>query len=218
MTVGLEADNDGRIALAAKAKLDAYARKATCLGCGPGIGRSDELDQLVCWAWRELPQPIVFDADGLNALASVGMSLAPPVGPRILTPHPGEFRRLAGKSEISVTECRQLAPQLAKRFQATLVLKGHRTMITDGDRIVENETGNPGMATGGSGDVLTGLIVGLLGHGMEPFSASTTAVHVHGLAGDIAAEELTETSMIASDIVRFLPAAFERIQDEQASA
>ena len=129
-----------------------------------------------------------------------------------MTPHEGEFRRLLNQKERDAPSERmpELAQEMAQRYGVVVVLKGHRTLITDGEQTVFNQTGNPGMATGGSGDVLNGVIAALICQGLAPFPAAHLGVHVHGLAGDLAAEELGQVSLIASDIVRFLPAAFKK--------
>ena len=208
MTVGLPSDRAGRIALAARARIERLVPAATVVVCGPGLGRSLGLDVLVAGLYRDVEQPMVVDADGLNALAAQSEVLAMPGGPRILTPHPGEFARLAGV-KLDGEARNQLAVELARRWGVVIVLKGHRTLVTDGHRRAINTTGNPGMATGGSGDVLTGLVTAIACQGLEPYDAARLAVHIHGLAGDLAAKELGQVAMIASDLVRFLPAAGE---------
>jgi ADP-dependent NAD(P)H-hydrate dehydratase len=160
----------------------------------------------------ELPQPTVFDADGLNALAQQPDIMNRAAGPRILTPHPGEFGRLVAKDgPMSPGERRERAIDLAVRCNAVVVLKGHQTFITDGTRSEINTTGNAGMATGGTGDILTGVLVALLCQGLAPFDAAQLGVYVHGLAGDLAAAELGQASMIARDLLDFLPAAFKSL-------
>lgn len=217
MTVGLSCDDAGRITLAARELLDEVAAKATAVGCGPGLGRSADLDELVAWLYTGLKQPAVFDADALNALAIQPDLLAKPGGPRIITPHPGEFQRLIGATtRLPRAELERQAGALAARTKIVVLLKGHRTLITDGDQQAHNETGNPGMATGGTGDVLTGLTTALLCQHLTPFDAALLAAHVHGLAGDLAAEELGEASLIASDVVRWLPAALKKVGQRQA--
>lgn len=213
MTTPLPSDEAGRIALAAKDVIPQLSAGATCLACGPGLGRSDELTKLVGGLYETAAQPIVFDADALNALSSRAAGLSSPGGPRILTPHPGEFRRLIGDetNESSIESLRDRAIQVAGDCGMAMVLKGHRTLITDGDRVTYNTTGNPGMATGGSGDVLTGLITALVCQGLPSFEAAQLGVHIHGLAGDLAAEKLGQTSMIASDLADYLPEAFRRL-------
>lgn len=210
MTVGLPADSSGRLAASAFDAIAALADTATVVACGPGLGRSLDLEQLVGRLYQEVRKPMVVDADGLNALSSDADALSQPGGPRILTPHPGEFARLIGK-KLEPQQRPAAAVALAARCRAVVVLKGHRTLITDGTRQAINTTGNPGMATGGTGDVLTGLITALWCQGLEAFDAARLGVHLHGLAGDLAAEELGQVSLIASDLVRFLPAVLRRI-------
>jgi NAD(P)H-hydrate epimerase len=209
MTIPLSHDAAGRIQLAALPRLVEAAQAATCVACGPGLSRSPELTLLVGRLYAELAQAAVFDADALNALAADVPTGPAAAGPRILTPHPGEFRRLVGQtSRQEDDELRRTSIRWAAQRQVVLVLKGHRTLVTDGLRVSYNQTGNPGMATGGSGDVLTGVISALVCQGLAPFEAAQLGVHVHGLAGDLAAQQLGQVSLIASDLVRFLPQAF----------
>jgi ADP-dependent NAD(P)H-hydrate dehydratase len=209
MTASLAADDAGRIDLAAREKIIALTDSATVVACGPGLGRSAGLNQLVGWLYRELMRPMVIDADGLNALAEPPNDLRTHNGPRIVTPHPGEFARLLGVSVSQVQGHREeLATRFAREREVVVVLKGHRTYISDGRQGAHNITGNPGMATGGTGDVLTGVIAGLLAQGLGPFDAARLGACVHGLAGDLAAAELGQVSLIASDLLDWLPAAF----------
>lgn len=208
MTVPLPADAEGRLQVAAKDALSELAEGATALACGPGLGRSSQLCDLVLWMYEGLPHPIVFDADALYALAQHRERLGEPRGPRILTPHSGEFRRFLDHELASREALEQAATEMAKRWKAIVVLKGHQSLITDGRDVFHNKTGNPGMATGGSGDVLTGVIAALLCQGLPPLDATRLGVHLHGLSGDIAASSLGEVSVIARDLVRFLPDAF----------
>ena len=150
----------------------------------------------------------MLDADALALLAERTARLDEPAGPRILTPHPGEFRRFVEVAELPRQRYEQLAVHMAETRNLVIVLKGYKTMITDGRQTVHNQTGNPGMATGGSGDVLTGVITALICQGLSPFEAAQLGAHVHGLAGDLAAAEIGQTSLIASDLVRYLPQAF----------
>jgi NAD(P)H-hydrate epimerase len=185
---------------------------------GPGLGRSDGLAKLAGWLYRDYEGPLVVDADGLNALAG-NASLSRHAGPRILTPHPGEFGRLlAGETRgaADADEEKSSVEQgvdFAARHAVTLVLKGHRTLVTDGRHRIFNTTGNPGLATGGTGDVLTGVILALLGQKFQPLSAAQLGVHVHGLAGDLAAEQFGQVSLIASDLPDFLAAALRTVSD-----
>lgn len=188
------------------------------IALGPGLGTSRGVTAIVTALFSELPQPMVVDADALNVLASQkpGLSkeagLLKAAGPRILTPHPGEFARLIGSDIATVQSQRaKLAAEFAAAHGVIVLLKGQGTIITDGDRVAINRTGNPGMATGGSGDVLTGLIAALLAQGMKPFEAAQLGAHLHGLAGDLAAAELSQPGLIASDLPRYLAAAWRRV-------
>jgi NAD(P)H-hydrate epimerase len=214
MTAPLQCDRGAHIRLRARRQIEELAEAATCVACGPGLGQAKKLITLVRMLYESLPQPMVIDADGLNALAAADDGLASPRGPRILTPHPGEFARLAGFSEDSKpTRDEQIATakQLAAELNIVILLKGHRTVITDGSQLAENSTGNPGMATGGTGDVLTGVITALVCQGLSPFDAAVLGAHVHGLAGDLAAAELGQVSLIASDLLTYLPQAFQAV-------
>ncbi|MEK6236585.1 MAG: NAD(P)H-hydrate dehydratase [Planctomycetales bacterium] len=209
LTVSLQADAEGRVSGDSRNRIVEQASRSDAIGYGPGMGQSPGLTALTVWLYQNLAQPMVVDADGLNALAQLPDALGSPGGPRILTPHPGEFSRLIGESTRMVQENRaQFAASFAQRHNLVLVLKGRGTVVTDGRRAVLNPTGNPGMATGGSGDVLTGLLTALLAQGMPPFDAARLGVYVHGLAGDLAAAELGQLSLIASDLVDYLPKAF----------
>ena len=210
MTAPLPANGDGRIALAAWDRIVELAGPATAVACGPGLSRSADLDRLVVRLYQEIAKPMVFDADALNALAAAAEVLAQPGGPRIFTPHPGEFARLVGQ-KLDGDARNEAAVALALRCRAVVVLKGHRTLVTDGQRRAINTTGNPGMATGGSGDVLTGLVTALACQHLEPFDAARLGVHLHGRAGDLAAEELGQVSLMASDLIRYLPRAFREL-------
>jgi NAD(P)H-hydrate epimerase len=208
MTSPLPSDRAGRIASAALDRIVALAARATVVGCGPGLGRSQGLTGLVARLYQHLAQPMVVDADGLNALAAMPESLAHPGGPRVLTPHAGEFARLLGVDDVPADQRQPRAVEFAARHGVVLVLKAHRTLITDGRRKALNPTGNPGMATGGTGDVLTGLITALACQHLSPFDAARLGVYLHGLAGDLAAEELGQESLIARDLIHYLPVAF----------
>jgi ADP-dependent NAD(P)H-hydrate dehydratase len=207
MTAPLPSDSEGRIDATALAQLRMLIERATVVAIGPGLGQSAELIELVTTLYRDTPLPMVVDADGLNALAARRDALADHAGPRVLTPHPGEFARLVGASGPSPDRI-AAATSLSAQASIVVVLKGHGTVIADGARHAVNSTGNPGMATGGTGDVLTGVIAALLGQGLAPFEAAQLGVFIHGLAGDLAAVELGEVSLIASDLIRFLPKAF----------
>jgi len=213
MTRGLT-DADGRISASAADEVIELSKRMTAVAVGPGLGRSDALTSFVGRLYREIHKPIVIDADGLFAVAEQSDLLEQPGGPRIITPHPGEFARLTGEP-YKAAQRTEAAARLARRDpknKTVVVLKGHRTVVTDGSRMSLNQTGNPGMATGGTGDVLTGIITALLCQGLSPFDAARLGVHIHGLAGDLAAEELGQVSMIASDLLDYLPKAFRSVR------
>lgn len=203
-------DSDGGLGLAAKAGLTALGEAADVLAVGPGVGTSEETQQLVRELVAESPVPVVLDADGLNAFAGDPEALGAIGPPCVLTPHPGEMGRLLGMSTAEVQADRLAAVRaLAERSGAIVILKGFRSLVCDPNgRVAINPTGNPGMATAGSGDVLTGLLAALIGQGVEPFAAARLAAFLHGEAGDIAAGRVGEISLIASDIVEALPDAF----------
>lgn len=208
------------------------------IALGPGLGQSRGVTAIVTTLFVELPQPMVVDADALNVLAlsqfnpnvtgvgaksergrplevahADGVAVKRFGGPRILTPHPGEFARLIGRDIATVQSQRvKLAAEFAATHGVIVLLKGQGTVITDGNRLAINRTGNPGMATGGTGDVLTGLIASLLAQGLEPFEAAQLGAHLHGLAGDLAAAELTQPGLIASDLPRFLAQAWRKFE------
>ncbi len=183
---------------------------ADVVAIGPGMGRHPESLVAVRHLVRELEMPVILDADGLFAFAERLETLADATGPRVVTPHPGEAARLLG---TTVAEVRADVFAAARRLQetsgATVVLKGGPTLVQSrSGRTTVNATGNAGMATGGSGDVLTGVIAALIGQGMDPDDAARLGVHVHGLAGDLGAGRLTEWGLVAGDLVDLLPEAF----------
>mgnify|MGYP006281758255 CR=1 FL=1 len=189
------------------------------VGVGPGIGRTAPAFGAVRRLVAELPCPAVVDADGLNALTEDTAVLADAPAARLLTPHPGEMGRLLGCSAGEVQNDRRgVAVGFAREHGVLLALKGAGTVVTDGRRVYVNSTGNPGMATGGTGDVLTGLTAGLLCQGLDPFEALQLAVFVHGLAGDLAAREKGELSLIAEDVLEQVPAAFRLLRKAGAPA
>ncbi len=207
-TLGLPADAAGRLAGDAQPQIVSHLDDATAAACGPGLGRSAELDDLVAWLYRESSTPMVFDADALNSLASHSHVTSSPGGPRVLTPHPGEFARLMKlKQTPAVADRTRLAIELAQQSAAVVVLKGHQTVVTDGRQTGINTTGNAGMAAGGMGDVLTGVITALLCQGLDAWNAARLGVHVHGLAGDLAAAEIGPVGITARDLVERLPRA-----------
>lgn len=212
MTVALPADTEGRLAAEFQADLAGLLPWATAVAVGPGLGRSPQLDRLVIDLYRHAEQTVVVDADGLNALSDHRAALSDHAGPRILTPHPGEMARLVETSIQNVQADRQqCARELAHATGTVVVLKGHQTVIASAEQLAINPTGNPAMATGGSGDVLTGIAAAIAGQGLPVFDAARLAAYVHGLAGDLQAEQLGAVSLIASDLIDGLPAAFKTL-------
>ncbi len=182
---------------------------ATVRAVGPGCGDSLSTKDLK-WILSEGPTPVVIDADGLNVLARMDEWWSQVDQNDVLTPHAGEMKRLLKKTSLGETELKRpdLAGEVAKLCGGIVVLKGHETVVSDGERSYVNATGNPGMATGGSGDVLTGMIAALIGQGLSSYDAACVGVHIHGLAGDIAAKRFGQISMIATDLIDALPEAF----------
>ena len=214
MTRGLPGRNEGTFATAALEEIEAFAQRADAVAVGHGLGRSDAVIQIVSHLWRHLPQPAVFDADALWVLSPFDRgTLASHAGPRILTPHAGEMLRLLGADPSSAEAddramLEREAAALAGAIDAVIVLKGPATLIVDHSRQSHNDTGNPGMATAGTGDVLTGVTAALVAQRLSPFDAARLAVWVHGRAGDVAAEALGEISMTARDLLDQLHVAF----------
>jgi len=209
LTAALPVDVQGQLAEDAIPVILELAGSATALALGPGLGQSGKTAEIVEFVLRQAAIPIVLDADGLNALPKLPSTvLSLRESPTVLTPHPGEFARLTKTSTADVQANREkLAIAFAAERKVILVLKGHGTIVTDGKRLYRNTTGNPGMATGGSGDVLTGLIAALIGHGLAPFEAAQLGVCAHGRAGDLAADELGQSGLIAQDLLAYLPLA-----------
>jgi ADP-dependent NAD(P)H-hydrate dehydratase len=208
-TAALPCDDTGRITDAAEVELIDLVRDNDVAAAGPGLGQSHCITAVVLALLKIAAGPIVLDADAVNALHGHLDQLTTATGPLVLTPHPGEFARLLGTTTAAVQARRQeLAVRFAAERRVVLVLKGHGTLVTDGRRLYRNTTGNPGMATGGTGDVLTGLIAALLGQGLKPFEAAQLGVYLHGLAGDLGRNVLGEVSLTAADLLDYVPRAF----------
>ena len=184
----------------------------SAIGIGPGIGTGDDAERLLKRILQDAPAPLVLDADALNILSVNRTWLAFLPKDTILTPHPIEFDRLTERSS-SGYERLSKARAFAVRFRCVLVLKGANTATCSPDGTVYfNPTGNPGMAKGGSGDALTGIITGLLAQGVEPVSAAVLGVFAHGFAGDLAAQEVGMDGMLPTDLIHHLPLAWSRIR------
>ena len=173
---------------------------AVLIGCGLGI--SDDTEAVVRAVLEHADCPVIVDADGITALKSHKDILRGRKAPTILTPHDGEFIRIGGKIGENRIES---AARFAQEWNCILLLKGHRTCITDGKNHYRNCTGNPGMAVGGSGDVLAGIIVSLLGQGIDPLQAAACAAWLHGAAGDLCAEQIGQYGMLPTDMLNVLP-------------
>ncbi|MGE4001376.1 MAG: NAD(P)H-hydrate dehydratase [Planctomycetaceae bacterium] len=213
LTIPLPEDADGRISESALSELRHRLPTMQAVAIGPGLGQSDGLERLVGELYASADLPLVMDADALNLLGRSPDRLANHAGPRILTPHPGEFGRLTGAAvSPDPIEREQAAFGFAAVNNVVLVLKGAGSVITDGGRITVNTTGNSGLATGGTGDVLTGVIAALLAQGMDPFAAAQLGVHVHGMAGDLAAAQTSRRGLIASDLLAGLCEAWTALE------
>ncbi len=214
MTYPVAQDPEGLVTFeAAKKVLERFVPQATVLAMGPGLGQSADLRELVRWVVETVEIPTILDADALNNLAGQTEVLGQLQRPVVITPHPGEFSRLTGRDTKEIQGDRETHAVgfAASARNLTLVLKGAETIVTDGQRVYTNTTGNPGMATGGSGDVLTGVIAALIAQGMDPFDAACLGVYAHGLAGDIARDNNGMVGLIAGDIVDALADAWHHL-------
>jgi ADP-dependent NAD(P)H-hydrate dehydratase / NAD(P)H-hydrate epimerase len=215
MTEPLPETDAGTISMEALSRIDELAKGKSVLAIGPGISRHDQTSELVRALVSKVQLPMVVDADGLNAFEGRTDELNGRKRTLVITPHPGEMARLAGSSVGEVQKDRLgVARKFAREHDLILVLKGHRTLVvrSDGEAWV-NSTGNPGMATGGTGDILTGMVAGMIAqHPKDAFAAVLAAVHLHGLAGDVMRESVGEHSLVATDLLRGLPEAFRRTQ------
>lgn len=211
-TIPLAEDNTGRIAgEAIHTILDTIAQN-DAIAIGPGLGQSAGLRSIVETLIRQDGLRLLIDGDGLNNLAKLGNWPNLRQADIVLTPHPGEMQRLwSGLFREPLPQGRQeAATRLARRTGSVVALKGAGTVVTDGQRLYVNTTGNPGMGTAGAGDVLTGATVALMGQGLDSLEATILGVYIHGLAGDIAAQAEGQIGLIATDIAAALPQAFQR--------
>lgn len=195
-------EENGKLSSKAIGQIDPLLLKMDAVLIGPGLGQSEGTLAVVEHVLGKFAGPVVIDADGINVLAVHKDILRGRTSPTILTPHFGEFCRFFG----GVPEDRMLAAmEVAKDIGAVVLLKGNKTIITDGIHSYINTTGNPGMAVGGSGDVLAGVIVSLLGQGLPPLQSAACGAWLHGAAGDICAEEIGQYGMLPSDMLHVLP-------------
>jgi len=216
MTEPLPVDATGGLDSAALGRALALAGERQSCALGPGLGQAQGTQAFVRSFLERCPAPVALDADGLNALAATadGAELARRrKAATVITPHPGEMARLLGATVAQVQADRLGAARAAaERFGAVVVLKGQRTLVVEpGARSAVNPTGNPGMASGGTGDVLTGLVGALLARGLDAWVAATAAVYLHGHAGDLAAARVGQESLVAGDLLVALPDAIRSV-------
>ena len=212
-SMGLPEDSSGRLSVAAwpVIKRTIQTWRPHVIAFGPGAGVSPGIVRLTGRLLSMADLRVVLDADGLNALAQ--LRSRPPAATMVITPHAGELARLLGSTPVQVNKAReQFAKKAALKFRCVCLLKGSGTLVTDGKAVWKNTTGNPAMASGGMGDVLTGIVSALwaqdLGAGLR---AAALGAFVHGLAGDVAQNDFPERSMLASDLAKALPAAYKKI-------
>ena len=214
MTLGLP-DKVGKFSSNAYKKIIDFItkRKVSSMVLGPGIGKSSEITKLVKKLLNSVRIPLVLDADGLNALSGSAGLLKKAKADVIITPHPGELSRLSGLTAGRINKNRiESAENCAKKYGVVCVLKGHKTVISEGTKTFVNSTGNPGMASGGTGDVLSGMIAALLPQVKEPklLNAAIAGVYFHGLAGDMASKVNTQIGLLAEDLAEAVPNAIKK--------
>ncbi|NLM43269.1 MAG: NAD(P)H-hydrate dehydratase [Clostridiales bacterium] len=207
ITNGLDDDGEGCFTDESIEEILSTSEKASVLLMGPGIRNNPHTKEVVSEVITKCHKPLILDADGLNAICQIPEVLLERPEETIITPHPGEMARLLNTSTVEVQNNRlETAESFAKKYNVHVVLKGHRTIIASplGETWI-NTTGNPGMATAGSGDVLGGVIASFIAQGMEPMKAAISGVYIHGAAGDRAAEKYGQWGMVATDIIKYIP-------------
>lgn len=195
-------DEGGMLSVQAVEKIDALLPKMNAIAIGPGLGQSEGTFQVVKHVLQSAKCPVILDADGINVVSKHTHILRDRIAPTVLTPHDGEFLRMGQR--LTEDRC-QSAVDAAIHLECIMVLKGHKTVITDGKSCYVNNTGNPGMATGGSGDVLTGIIASLIGQGLDPLQAAACGAWLHGAAGDRCAQQIGQYGMLPQDMLQILP-------------
>jgi NAD(P)H-hydrate epimerase len=227
MTLPLPETKEASLSKAAYSRIKVFSKKCDCIVIGPGLSQNRQTQGLIRSLISSIKMPMVLDADALNALAGhlsiLERSAAKPprrgrtahgaVRSTIITPHSGEMARLTGARLLFINSNKKdVAKKFSTEYNVTTVLKGHRTIVAaPKKRVYVNLSGNPGMASGGCGDVLTGIIGAFLACGMEPFKAARLGTYVHGLSGDIAAKNRGEISLRATDLLESLPQAFKKL-------
>ncbi len=214
MTIPLPETDAHTFSIAAKEKIKETLASKTAIAFGPGISTHPEVQELMVWLIGQAEIPIVIDADGINVLAGFADILKEAKQPVILTPHPKELSRLIGVDMPSILKDRlAIVQKTAQKFHCYVILKGYHSLIADPEgKVFINTTGNAGMATGGTGDVLTGIIGGLLAQGFSKTQASLSGVFLHGLSGDMVTKKKGEFGLMASDLVEILPEAIEEMR------
>lgn len=195
-------ETNGMISAAAVQEISELLEKIDAVLIGPGLGRSADTERLLVWILKNFDGPVVIDADGIYLLRNHIDILRGRSCPVVLTPHEGEFLQLMGRAIFDRTSA---AVEAARILQSIVVLKGHNTVITDGATVYINPTGNPGMAVGGSGDILAGMITAFIGQGLPPLHAAAAGAWIHGAAGDVCAERLGTYGMLPSDMLKEIP-------------
>ena len=195
-------DHCGMLAKEAVSQIEERIAGKDAVLIGPGLGISEGTRAITEFVLKNYTGPVVLDADGINGISQNIDLLRERTGQTILTPHAGEFTRLGGDLSAGKIEG---AVKLAQELDSIVLLKGHHTVITDGKTVYVNPTGNPGMAVGGSGDILAGIITALLGFGIAPLEAAACGAWLHGSAGDICADEIGEYGMLPTDMLHVLP-------------
>lgn len=195
-------EKDGKLSSQAITEISERIAHMDAVLIGPGLGCCEDVYLVTKYVLENFRGPVIVDADGINALSEHKDILRGRTAPTVITPHPGEFLRLCGNlTGDRITD----ATDFANRYGVIVVLKGHETVITDGNIVYLNHTGNPGMAVGGSGDVLAGMIVSLLGQRIDPLLSSACGAWLHGAAGDICASEIGQYGMLPTDMLEVLP-------------
>lgn len=195
-------DNNGTLSINAAERIAELLPKMDAVLIGPGLGLSKDTEKIVQFVLETYAGPVVLDADGITHICKHKNVLRDRTGQTVLTPHEGEFVRLMGRN---IVDRRSDALSAAKELGCVVVLKGHQTIITDGTTVYRNETGNPGMAVGGCGDVLAGIITSLIGQKMPVLTAAACGVWLHGAAGDVCAKDIGQYGMLPTDMLSVLP-------------
>lgn len=209
-TISLKQNEKGMISKNSTNSVISVSENHDIVSIGSGLGQSEDITDFVITLTRQIKKPILIDADGLNAISNGELEKIG--GTSIITPHPKELSRLIKVPVEIIQNSREYyASETAKSLETIVVLKGHETIVTDGKLLYVNKTGCSALAKAGSGDVLTGMIAGIFAQNKNPFYSACLGVYLHGLAGDIAAEELTEYGVLASDLLNYIPKAIKKI-------